>query len=279
MNASVNNTANSRTKVESRNEAFTEKTSTKIWQEIPDEKNPYNAQAARCHGYDLLDLTRHCQFGEVLFLLFRGNLPQKDEIELFDKLMITLINPGPRHNATRAAMAAGVGKTQGEHILPIATALMGGESDAAAMEASMRFLRKHKKQCPKKVANELLTRIDIPLNDDCHIAPGFGSINGGADTLCERQAVVLGELAGTGPCFEWATAFVANLPEQLSWLRIGLAAAVFTDLGFQPKVCVGLYQLFNAPGMLAHGNELSKKPITAMPFVRDEDYVIQDPAK
>jgi citrate synthase len=33
--------------------------------------------------------------------------------------------------------------------------------------------------------------------------------------------------------------------------------------------------LLSAPGLVAHGLEMANKPITAMPFVKDENYVIE----
>ena len=54
-----------------------------------------------------------------------------------------------------------------------------------------------------------------------------------------------------------------------------IAAAVFADLGFQPRAGGCLFQLLGAPGLVAHGIELANKPITAMPFVSDENYAIE----
>ena len=60
----------------------------------------------------------------------------------------------------------------------------------------------------------------------------------------------------------------------MGWLSVGVAAAVFADLGFHPRYGAGLFQLLSAPGLLAHGMEQANKPITAMPFVSDNAYVI-----
>jgi citrate synthase len=61
----------------------------------------------------------------------------------------------------------------------------------------------------------------------------------------------------------------------MGWLTTGVAAAVFCDLGFQPKIGGALFQLLGAPGLAAHGLELANKPITAMPYISDENYVIE----
>jgi citrate synthase len=62
----------------------------------------------------------------------------------------------------------------------------------------------------------------------------------------------------------------------MGWLAPGIAAAVFVDIGLHPRSGAGLYQLIHAPGLFAHGLELANKPLTAMPFIKDEDYTIED---
>jgi citrate synthase len=71
-------------------------------------------------------------------------------------------------------------------------------------------------------------------------------------------------------------AFVAGLHRSnLGWQMPGLAAAMFAELGFSPNVGAGLFQLASSPGLLAHGIEMSGKPITGMPFVSDSHYHYQ----
>ncbi len=113
-------------KVVSRNESFDTQVTTKIWQEQPSDKNPYLAITSRCYGYDIFDLMEKCSFIEVFFLLMKGELPTKKQKELLEKLMIAFINLGPRHPATRAAMAAGASQTDTAHLLPISLAILGG---------------------------------------------------------------------------------------------------------------------------------------------------------
>lgn len=145
----MKNTEPKHTKVKSRNEAFVDKTLTKIWQEQASDDNPYIASSAHCHGYDIFELMKKRSFIDVLFLMFRGELPNKNDSELLESLMIGLINPGPRHPATRAAMNVGVGKSDVNNILPIGSAVLGGELlGGLAVEAAMRFYRKNqKKRC------------------------------------------------------------------------------------------------------------------------------------
>ena len=262
-----------REKVRSRNESFVDKTATRIWGETPSDENPYIAKSALCHGYDLYELMQQCTFVEVFYLLFRGELPTPHEAKLLETLMVAFINPGPRHPATRAAMNAGVGKTLSTHVLPIALTVMGGDFlGGGDIEPAMRFVRKNQNKDPRVCAN---TALENPMADN-RIAPGFGRYFGGVHIMSHEIAHRLLALPGAGKCLQWAQHFTEAVRESgYGWLPTGLAAAVFADLGFQPKAGAALFQLISAPGLAAHGIELANKPITAMPYVKDEDYVIE----
>ena len=265
--------------VRSRNEPFVQRVATRIWNELPSDDNPYIASHALCHGYDLFELMEKRSFVDVFYLLFRGELPSKADAQLLQTLMIALINPGPRHPATRAAMNVGVGKTDPVHILPIAAAVLGGEyAGGGIVEASMRFLRKQQKSSAQQTAEQVLQQYELTTNVDEQlvIAPGFGRHHGGVDVLAKNIAAQLCALEASGAALQWGCQLAAQLePKGIGWMTTGIAAAVFADLGFQPRAGGSLFQLLGAPGLVAHGIELANKPITAMPFVSDENYVIE----
>ncbi|QEI11412.1 citrate synthase family protein [Cellvibrio japonicus] len=270
-------------KVEHRNQVFEERVATRIWGEVPCQDNPYIATKVLCHGYDLLELMNKRSFVDVFYLLFRGELPGAEQAQLLEQLMIGLINPGPRHPAVRAAMNAGVGKTNPVHILPIALGIFGGvQRGAGAIEQTMRYLRKSVRTSPADAAAELIKAGETHLSQDnltaliLPSAPGFGRVYGSPDTLMATVASQLLVLPASGPCLHWAHDWLDILADEgIGWLSVGLAAAVFCDLGFQPRYGSVLFQLLAAPGLAAHGLELANKPITAMPFVKDENYVIE----
>ncbi len=264
--------------VRKRSDVFVKRPATRIWQEVPSADNPYIAAQSLCHGYDMIELMQKRSFVDVLYLLFRGELPSVDEAKLLETLMIGFINPGPRHPATRAAMNAGVGKTDPALILPIAlTTLSGTYNAAGTLEASMRFLRKQQRQNAAEVAARLVEENERPEQGDWHIAPGFGSYYNGIDLLSAEIAKHLRGLPAAGSVLHWGQQFTQALnKEGMGWLATGVVAAVLTNLGFQPRAAAGIYQIMSAPGLLAHGSELSNKPITAMPFIDDEDYFIEN---
>lgn len=263
--------------VERRNDESAEKQATKIWHEQPSATNPYIATNAHCHGYDLLQLMSRRSYVDVLYLIFQGDLPTQEQSSLLESLMIAFINPGPRHPATRAAMNAGIGKTDLAHILPIALNILGGTHlGAGEIEASMRFIRKNQKKPPEKVVAELMESPEKPEEGDWHIAPGFGNRFGGIDELANKIAQQLQRAPAAGTALKWGIEFTKQLETfDMGWLATGVVAATLADLKFQPRAGVGLFQMISAPGLLAHGLELSNKPFSAMPFPNEENYIIE----
>lgn len=261
--------------VKSRNESFTKKTKTKIWKEIPDTDNPYMAKRALCHGYDFFSLVEKKSFVEMFFLLFRGDLPSQPESELLETLMKLLINPGPRHPATRAAMNSGVGKTRVAHMLPIAASVLGGDYlGGGKIEESMRFFRKYHRKNTSALIEDVFQK-GTTFSEWEEALPGFGRIQGDADGMTKRMANILLSCDGGSVALAWGEVLAQELRKfRVDWTKAGIAAAVFSDLGFHPRYGVSLFQWMAMPGALAHGLEIANKPITAMPYVKDEDYVI-----
>lgn len=268
-------------KVKKRNLDFKDKTITKICEELPAQYNPYLARSCRCHGYDLIELLEKRTFVDVFFLLFNGELPTPEQANLLETLMIAYINPGPRHPGTRATMNAAVSRTRSENLLPIGLSVLGGDFlGGTEVSSSMKFIRRNIKNDPNQIASTLLNTSNKPTKGDWHIAPGFGTRCGDIDPMPQKVASILIGRPGSGNALKWCANFVDSfLSEKIGWLSTGVIAAALCDLGFHHRSGAGLFQLINAPGLLAHGLELSNKPITAMPFIDEDHYIISDNAK
>ncbi len=177
-------------------------------------------------------------------------------------------------------MNVGVGKTNPMHILPIASAVLGGEFQGGGeVENAMRFLRKYQKTNPSDLQT-LAPDEDVSdqSGDEAPTSPtpGFGKRHGGIDLMAAGIAARLVKLDAAGKALKWGDDFAKTLaPSGSGWFITGVAAAVFADLGFQPKAGGALFQLIGAPGLVAHGLEVANKPITAMPYVSDANYTIE----
>jgi len=249
---------------------YSQKPTTAICYESPSEANPYSAKSIYLQGYDLIELTQKKSFVEVLLLTMLGELPDADSVELMNALMVGLINPGPRNPAVRAAMTAGVSKTNTPHILPIGLMVLGGEFNGSMeVEKTMHFIKEN----INSPANEIIKHLDQKIFDDegdVHPFPGIGSKYGSIDLVTTDLAKYIATLKATGSSFKWLQALINTIDNsKIGWLPTGLAASVFLDLGVAPREGGALFQLLCAPGILAHGLEQTHKPVTAMPFLED----------
>lgn len=262
-------------KVERRNTVFSEKIQTKIWEETASQTNPYVAEKCLIHGYNLIDITKNLSFSESIYLNLKAELPSSEQLKLFNAILSGLSNLGPRHAAVRAVMNAAVSKTEVKNLLPIGLSIASGDFlGATQVEQSMRFINKNINKPAAEVAQLLLENYLPDNNDNAVIAPGFGSRFGQADPVCSELASTITQFTASGSSLSWAENFCNSLaPFNFGWYITGLAAACFSDLGFNPKASAGIFQLAIAPGLLAHGLEMSSKPLTAMPFVDDSNYL------
>ncbi|MFK8018337.1 MAG: hypothetical protein AB8B86_01075 [Pseudomonadales bacterium] len=259
--------------VSSRNEDFVDRVKTRIWLEERSERNPYLAEDAYCHGYNCLDLMENLSYSDMIFLLLKGDLPNAKQAQLFSALLIAFINPGPRDNASRAAVQASIGKTDTLHILPIALNIFSGEASGAKfMFESMRFIAR----APKRSQAENLELIGLIENPATY---GFGKRFNSVDPMAEKLLNKLAKLPGADSCLAIASELHLSLSQlegehKMGVLKHGVVAATLSDLGFLPKQAPAIFQLMSAPGILAHGLEYVGKPRSQVPFLSDDKYQI-----
>lgn len=98
---------------------------TKIWDEVPEQDNPFAAKICYCSGYDVYgDLLGKISWVEYLYLLFKLERPTEQQAKLLEGLAVALANPGLRDHSVRAAMNAGA--TGGTHAASLMAALAVG---------------------------------------------------------------------------------------------------------------------------------------------------------
>lgn len=255
-------------------ESFTQGIPTNIWQEEPTADNPYIAENNFCYGYDFEEVLDKLSYVDTLYLMLTGNIPSDTHSALLELCLKMFITPGPRHPATRAAMNAGIGRTQVTHILPIALSVLSAEYlGSKEVGASMRFIRENLKM-------ELVTlsaQVCSNRNDESpNPIPGFGQVYNGFDKQTLKHVKRVEALGFSLRHFDWCKDLVATLqPSDISWLPSGLIAALFLDLGLDHRTGTCLFQMIQSPGLIAHGVEKANKPLTDMPFVSEENYVIR----
>lgn len=281
--------------IKSRNEQFSRQVKSSITLEIADDNNEFLSQQMFTHGYDVLDLMDHCDPIDNLFLLFKGELPSPENKKLLTTLSTFLMNTSPRSHGARAAANAGIGRTDVNHILPIAIMGMGGAyGGSKEVENAMRFMQTSKNVPMQDVISRCLT--DALNNQDSEgdfiIAPGFGTDHKGQSPFLLKVKDKFLSLCPTEGYLAWGQDFINQLSNEKSpplqlfkdklpehtlcgWRLAAIVAGVLLDLGIPPRVGAGLYQHLASPGAFAHGVSFANKPITDIPFLKDEDYEIK----
>lgn len=263
--------------------------STDLCLEVATDENPFLTENRYLAGYDIEALTSKVSYIESLYLLFKQELPTPQQTTLLNALFVALINAGPRDEAVRASMAAGVSKTRTEHLLPIGLTVLGGANNGAqTVEKAYYFIEQqvnksksdngflNTKQLDNaitKLFNKVPNLSNISKEETTQHCPGFSQCYGDIDELTARLSQSIFEIIPNSIVFSWCQVFNQKLNNyNLGINTVGLAAAVFLELKLGARESIGLYQLLRAPGILAHGIEQTHKPITAIPMLKDEEY-------
>ncbi len=252
---------------------YNQKVTTAITKEVADSNNPFVAIQQLIHGYDLRDLMLHKSFLDVTYLLIQGKLPSKKESSLLNTLAVALCNPGPRSYPCRAAMVAGVSKSNSGNLLPIGLSVASGhQGGCQEVEKATAFIVNNQQTNATELAKSLLSKF-VVSDEEPNIAPGFSSQFGAPHKLICKLALDIHKNHPETRHLAWSLSFSQELENhQLSLNNTGLAAAVMADLGIPGREASAFYQFLIAPGIMAHGLEQTHKPITAIPFVDDEHY-------
>lgn len=259
---------------QSKGDSFTQGIPTEIWCEEASSSNPYIAEKAYCHGYDFDEIVEQLSYVGSLYLMLTGRLPTSQQAALLELTMKFFITPGFRHPATRAAMNAGIGRTHVTHILPISLSVLSAEYlGSQEVGNAMQFIKAN----IETSMDVLLVNLEPQLIADTpNPIPGFGTLYSGKDQLTLKMVDRITNQHTNLTYFNWCKQLVNHLaPKKLSWLPTGLAAALFLDLDINYRTGICLFQMLQSPGLIAHGVEKANKPLTDMPFVSEDNYVIR----
>lgn len=255
-------------------DAFTQGIPTSIWKEEATVSNPYVTQKAFCYGYNFDEILDQLSYVETLYLLLTGKIATDQQSRLLEICLKMFITPGPRHPATRAAMNAGIGRTEVTHILPISLSVLSADYlGSKEVGSSMKFIQSNFELNPEQIVANI---DDNKLNNLPNPIPGFGKVFNDVDEFTLKNAQRIEALNFMLPYFEWSLELVKYMqPKGLSWLPSGLIASLFLDLELDYRTGIGLFQILQSPGLVAHGVEKANKPLTDMPFVSEENYDIK----
>jgi citrate synthase len=254
---------------------------TRIWREEPEPDNPFAARAAYCRGYDVFgEMVGNARWVEMLFLLFRDELPDTAALNMLEALAVALANPGPRDPSVHAAMCGGVAGSSAAASLIAALGVgagryrgardvfdMMGAWDACGtdIDAWLAHLRGEPEE-----SVDIWPRREHP--------PGFDPHGVSTSTIVRQLLDALARVGAT-PNLRWlvenrqALERAAGLPLEMT----AVAAAALSDLGFTPAEGEMLFLLLRLPGAAAHALEQEGNGFKRFPFYPVE--LEDDPAR
>lgn len=256
---------------------------TRIWHEVPEPNNPFAAKAARCFGYDVYgEILGRASWAQMIYLLFKGEVPSTAQATLLENLAVALANPGPRDPSVHAAMCGGVGGSPAAASLLAALAVGAGSSGGArdlylALTAWSQLGPE-----PDLWLDSWRGWIDSPpvrpdeAWPDAGHPPGFDP-NGVTTATTILQTLECLASTRAGPRLPWLLAHREDLEARarLPISIIGVAAAAFADLGLTPDQGEMLLLLLRLPGAAVHALEQPTYGFKQFPFYPVE--LLDDP--
>lgn len=209
------------------------------------------------YGYDLTKLSGSATFTKAIYLILKGEMPDKNSLAMLDAILTIAIDHGVEPasvvaarnvyasgSPVQAAVAAGV--------------LAFGEYHGGAIEGATETFKKYQSLGVKKLVED--------FQKSGERVSGFGHRLYDVDPRTER----LIELAKDYGFYGKYVKFAKEVEEALSTggkklpLNIdGIIAALLCEMDFNPKVGKGVFIIARTPGLVAHVVEeaLREKPV------------------
>ncbi len=210
----------------------------------------------RVRGYDLLELIGNRPFGDVVYLLLSGELPDGNEGRMVDALLVSATEHGlmaPSVDATRFVASGGV---------PLQAAVASGinamgEFHAGAVDASARLiLEADALDLPVAEAGRELVKA---FREQKRLLSGFGHKVHHPDPRTARVMQVAEDLGFFGRYCELGFA-IEGATEEFYSKRLpmnidGAMACIMLELGLDPALGKAFYVIGRTPGLVAHAHE------------------------
>jgi len=218
----------------------------------------------RMRGYAIEDLTGRVGLVGMIWLLLRGELPEKGRAELLEAALVAGVDHGPHAPSiaiARMAVSCGVGLNNAVGSAVNVLGDIHGGAGQQCMELYADAARLLDGGAP--LAAAVAEAMDRGIEREGPIIPGFGHRFHPLDPRAPRllglvdRAVVNGLVAGRFAAIGRAVeAELAARKGRLLPMNIdGATAVVFSELGFAPPLGRGLFLLSRSVGILAHAWE------------------------
>ncbi|GAB4314321.1 MAG: citryl-CoA lyase [Methanobacteriaceae archaeon] len=203
-------------------------------------------------GYPQEDLIGNISFPEMVFILLKGELPEKNEAKMLESVLVSFCDHGVTPPSTQTARIMASAGSQ----LPACIAgglLAFGKNHAGAIERTMKLLQEgigRSKDRIEDIAQEIVNEI----TEKEEKIPGFGHRYHNADPRAPR----LIELAKENNCLGIHTQLAIAIDKilfNLKGIRMnidGANAGILSDLGFDWRNGTGIFMIGRLPAIISH---------------------------
>jgi citrate synthase len=228
----------------------------------------------RFRGYAIEELIGRVGFAEMVWLLTRGELPERRQAELLEAALVAAVDHGPQAPSiavARMAMTCGVGIN---NAMASAINVLGDVHGGAGEQCVAFFLaiaqRLDAAGADVSDAAAIKTAVAAEMtaltDGGTRHVPGFGHrfhpVDPRAPRLLELvdQATAAGAVSGRFAILGRAVEaeLAARKGRAIPMNIDGATGVIFAELGFAPPLCRGLFVLARSVGALAHAWEESQ---------------------
>ena len=216
-------------------------------------------------GAPVQDLIGNVSFGQMIWLMTRGNVPSVAEAELLECALVAGVDHGPQAPsiaAARMAATCGVGLN---NVMATGVNMLGDVHGGAGEQCAELYLDvADRMDAGDGLDTAVSGSLDAWRQTYGKIISGFGHrfhkpVDPRAPRLMElvRQAATAGTVTGRfaeiGEAVQARIGAERGLPIAMN--IDGATAVIFCELGFPPPLARGLFCLSRSVGILAHGWE------------------------
>jgi citryl-CoA lyase len=209
------------------------------------------------YGYDLTKLSGSSSFTAAIYLVLKGELPDKNSEKMLDAILTIAIDHGVEPSSVVAARNIYSGGS------PLQAAVAGGvlafgEFHGGAIEKAMETLKKYQEEGADKLTGD--------FKKSGERVSGFGHRIYDEDPRTKRLIELAKEYGFYGKFVKFAKDVEEKLSNGSKKLPLnidGIIAALLLEMDFNSKVGKGIFIIARTPGLVAHIVEeaMREKPV------------------
>jgi len=207
-----------------------------------------NAGDEIIRGENLPKLIKEKNFGDVVFLIINGQLPNENESRMINAVLTSMIDHGPGTNSALAARIVGSAGNALHTAVAAGIISLGGSRHGGALEGAAKFFQENVKTAD-------LSNLLKSLKEKKTRIPGYGH----KILTHDKRTDTLFEVAKETGFFRECCVFAERVDVELNKISSktiplnmdGANAAILSDMGFPWQIVIGFFIIGRAPGLVA----------------------------